>query len=724
MRCAIIIFNQAAQKSGACPKNYLNGVKMKLIKFRVTNFRSVKDSGDIDANDVAALIGVNESGKTNLLLPLWKLNPAREGEIQPTSDYPKAMFADVRASPGDFRFISADFDASSIKEKLVELTKLNAGELAIVRVEKYFDGKYVISFPKFTPKMTVSAAEVKGELATLTAALERIVALKSEEPLKSKIVDAAGALVDSTSQDLTSHDLDAAIESLKKLLPDRSAKTSKIVPRTQQTIDVLTEWLSHIRAPAPEDIERVRDLVLEALPTFVYYSNYGNLDSEIYLPHVVQNLKRTDLGAKEAAKARTLRVLFSFVRLQPTEILELGRDFKDPNNQNRQPTQDEIARIAERKRERSILLQSAGATLTKEFKSWWKQGDYRFRFEADGDHFRIWVSDDRRPEEVELENRSTGLQWFLSFYLVFLVESQGDHKDAILLLDEPGLSLHPLAQRDLSAFFDGLSGTNQIIYTTHSPFLVDPDRLDRVRKVYVAADGSTESSPNLRQSGADPAHAGAAYAVYSALNLNVAESLLLGCRPIVVEGASDQHYLTMIKVLLISAGKITPRRELVFPPAGGTKTLRITAGILTGRDENLPVVLLDGDQMGSRMAAELKSGLYAREGEKVLSTDEFVDFQGSELEDLIPHRRFVEAVDRIFRAPEQQFSEVVSVGQPIVPQVEDWAKREGVKLTPGWKVEVAKRVKTILLSEGIDDVENDLVERWVQLFARFESSVN
>lgn len=236
------------------------------------------------------------------------------------------------------------------------------------------------------------------------------------------------------------------------------------------------------------------------------------------------------------------------------------------------------------------------------------------------------LSDDRRPEEVELENRSTGLQWFLSFYLVFLVESQGDHEDAVLLLDEPGLSLHPLAQRDLSAFFDGLTQTNQIIYTTHSPFLVDPDRLDRVRKVFVAEDGSTECSPNLRQSGADPAQAGAAYAVYSALNLNVAESLLLGCLPVVVEGASDQHYLTMIKALLIGAGKITPRRELVFPPAGGTKTLRITASILTGRDETLPVVLLDGDQMGTRMAAELISGLYKGEEKKVLSTDEFTTF--------------------------------------------------------------------------------------------------
>ncbi len=54
---------------------------MKLLQFRVTNFRSVADSGWIAADDVTALIGTNESGKTNLLLPLWKLHPAKDGEI-------------------------------------------------------------------------------------------------------------------------------------------------------------------------------------------------------------------------------------------------------------------------------------------------------------------------------------------------------------------------------------------------------------------------------------------------------------------------------------------------------------------------------------------------------------------------------------------------------------------------------------------------------------------
>lgn len=169
--------------------------------------------------------------------------------------------------------------------------------------------------------------------------------------------------------------------------------------------------------------------------------------------------------------------------------------------------------------------------MSSQFRSWWKQGEYRFRFEADGDHFRIWVSDDKRPEEIELEGRSTGLQWFLSFYLVFLVESADAHEGAILLLDEPGISLHPLAQRDLSAFFDSLAETNQLIYTSHSPFLVDADRLDRARKVYVGENGTSKVTADLRADDGDITQRGAGYAVQAALGLTVAESLLLGaCR--------------------------------------------------------------------------------------------------------------------------------------------------------------------------------------------------
>src|SRR6266446_744135 len=120
---------------------------MRLTRFKATNFRSVTDSEWIETERVTALIGVNESGKTNLLLPLWKLNPAREGEIKPTSDYPKDNYAAVRADPGDFDFITAEFDVSDLEDKLAAMTGVDRQFVDIVHVTRNFAGEYSVSFP-------------------------------------------------------------------------------------------------------------------------------------------------------------------------------------------------------------------------------------------------------------------------------------------------------------------------------------------------------------------------------------------------------------------------------------------------------------------------------------------------------------------------------------------------------------------------------------------------
>ena len=69
------------------------------------------------------------------------------------------------------------------------------------------------------------------------------------------------------------------------------------------------------------------------------------------------------------------------------------------------------------------------------------------------------------------------------------------HKDAILLLDEPGLHLHPTAQQELMAFFETLSEDNPLVYTTHSPFLIDGERIHRIRPV---TEDETGHSANQR----------------------------------------------------------------------------------------------------------------------------------------------------------------------------------------------------------------------------------
>jgi len=625
---------------------------MKLKKFRVTNFRSVTDSGWIEASDVTALIGENEAGKTNLLLPLWKLNPSGDGEIKLLDDMPRSRYAEMRESPEKHDFITCIFELEDNERDLAQRFGASREKSQTVEVVRDFDGRYGWQFCDDTDFSILNA----------------------REPLQAP--------------------------------PEGEGDAKQDAGPT------------------------LHDKLLELMPKFVYYSNYGNLDAQIYLPHVVENLKRTDLGAKEAAKARTLQVLFKLVNLSPDEVLELGRatGVKERVNQQGQridvdnKTDDQIRIDDEQLRTRAALLQSASSKLTKSFRDWWKQGDYRFRLQADGNYFRIWVADDRRPEEIELESRSTGLQWFLSFFLVFTYESEDTHDNAIVLLDEPGLSLHPLAQRDLSAFFDSLSASHQIVFTTHSPFMIDADRLDRVRKVYVDEAGGTVASSNLgvNQGKGSQRGAGATYAVYSALNLTVAESLLLGCTPVIVEGPSDQHYLSAMKNILVSRGEIRPKGELVFPPSGGAKTAKIIAAILMGRDDALPCVLLDSDAAGKQAAKSLHDGLYQGAKDRILLTDTFMDgIKDSEIEDLLPPSLIVQVIDRIERRAERNFEDVYKEGSPIVPQIKAWAQAERFELPEDWKVQLALDVKGRLLANPDKYATKETTSRWKAMFEKF-----
>jgi hypothetical protein len=188
----------------------------------------------------------------------------------------------------------------------------------------------------------------------------------------------------------------------------------------------------------------------------------------------------------------------------------------------------------------------------------------------------------------------------------------------------------------LSGFFDGLSDNNQLIYTTHSPFLIDADRLDCARNVYVAADGTIKSTPVLRAPESDKVQRASGYAVHAVLGLTIAESLLLGCTTVIVEGLSDQMYLSAIKNILIGRGKITPGRELVFPPAGGAKGVKVVASLLTGRDESLPIALFDSDKIGAAVSQQLLTSLYVNAKERVLEVKTFTGLDDSEVEDLIP----------------------------------------------------------------------------------------
>jgi len=677
---------------------------MKLLAFRVRDFRSVDDSGWIDVEQVTAFVGTNEAGKTNVLTPLWKLKPAKGGEIEAIADYPRKRYNVIRERQPKPIFIDARFELSEpVVKAAARKLRVSAELLKEATVSRDLDGRYFVRFHTLGGARVVSREVVQRELQFAFEDLVMASFKEEDEALKQEmkaVVQRAIALVAAGSvPEIEGHEL-LQLEALLGSVDLReTAVTSALTGRYAQVVKIVTDLPSIV---AESERQAARDLVIASVPTFVYYSNFGNLDAEIYLPHVIENLKRTDLGSKEAAKARTLKVLFDFVKLSPEEIMGLGHG------------------SAEQKKEREILLQSAATELTRGFREWWRQGDYTFRFQADGDHFRIWVSDARRPEPIELESRSSGLQFFLSFYLVFMEETAHAAERQILLLDEPGLSLHPLAQHDLSAFFDGLARTNQLVYTTHSPFMIDTDHLDRARAVYADERGVTQVS-DLRSPRDASDKAKSVYAAYAAVAVAAGDALLVGGQPVIVESESDQHYLTAIKNYLIRTGQFRPVRDILFLAAGNAKGARTLADLVSAGGETLPFVLLDADAAGRTLAIGLKEGLYKSDLSRLLAVSDFREVVDGEIEDLFPTAYLAPQVDRFLRKPggiEEDFSDVVKDGLAFVPQVEAYAARHRIALDRRWRVEFAKRVKRAMLKSKGDPLRGDqeYVEGWRRIF--------
>lgn len=688
---------------------------MKLLKYKVTNFRSVQDSGWITIDDVTAFIGINESGKSNLLIPLWKLNPAEGGEIKPVQDYPRSNYNEIRQQKQKPIFIQAQFKInSSTVKKISSLTGYTDDQVSIASVSRRFDGTYSVGFPLATPQTNFSKSQVMTLLDTALADLNSLSpTTKGEDSLKtnmlSSIKSAIDNLNDTEKQNYSEEDLLTIKETLDNISLETAGARSTLKPRFEQLKDDVSDLIDKLNEPLPSDNKEVYNLIIQDLPSFVYYSNYGNLDSEIYLPTVIQNMDRDDLGTKEEAKARTLKVLFDFVNVHPQEILELGKE--------QTGNAEQLAATAEKKTERDVLLQSAGTQLTREFTDWWKQGNYRFRFAADGNFFRIWVSDDKRPEDIELENRSTGLQWFLSFFLVFLVEAKDSHENSILLLDEPGLTLHPLAQKDLSKFFDNLSKENQIIYSTHSPFMVEADKLDRVKAVYIDEHGKTVSSPNLRASAPKSVQEKSIYAVHASLGLTISDVIMQGCKPVIVEGISDQFYLTTIKDFLQRNELLSLKNELLFIPAGGTKGIKAVAPIVAAKENELPAILIDSDKAGLDLQKSLHTSLYQTQKEKTLMFGDLLSMNNAEAEDFFDTGLIADCFSRLYRDVEESFSDTYDRTSPIVPQIENFAEEHSISLEDGWKVELAKASKRKFHSNAKNvNPSEELKNKWIKLF--------
>lgn len=609
---------------------------MKLIKFRVLNFKTIDESEWITTDNITCLVGENESGKTNVLTALLKLNPSDENEkINLISDYPRHKYTEDREIAPEKKFIEAIFE---------------------------FDSPYKVTFK--TPQKPITDTDTGEEIKQPDV----------EEKVEFKFV-----------------------------------KIERYYNEEYKAFGIIDENDFEKEEKYKELFEN-KELILEKIPKFVYYASYANLSSELYLPTIINDLGRYDqLSEKSKNKAKTLKVLFDFVKLSPKEILDLGKEI-----QTQSKSEAQINKEQENKKQREIMLDSASASMTRSFKEWWKQGNYKFKFSADGEYFRIWVSDDIRPENIELENRSSGLQWFFSFYLVFVTENAGEHDNCIILLDEPGHTLHPMAQKDLATFFNSLAEKNQLLYTTHSPFLVDSMNITRTKVVYADENGKTNISDNLKIN--KKVAQKSIYPINSAIGITISDTMLIGTKPIIVEGISDQIYLTYIKRQLMKQKDFNLEKELVFMPVDGTKNIKPVVSIITGKEEVLPNVLLDSDTAGEEKKKTLAKNLYKDHTQKLISVSDYIHtkVENSEIEDLMDYDVIVEAVNREFHSDIEDFEYDEKSSANIIKQIEDYANKNDIILFEGWKVKIAQRYVSKDRKES-----KEILEKWKALFLKF-----
>ncbi|GAI96798.1 unnamed protein product, partial [marine sediment metagenome] len=138
---------------------------------------------------------------------------------------------------------------------------------------------------------------------------------------------------------------------------------------------------------------------------------------------------------------------------------------------------DKVIQTPDKQRRRN-LLRGHSAVLSGDFMNYWGQDKLTLVAETDADNLLLGVEEEGKTQLFKVEQRSKGLQWFLSFYLRLNARQEDIN---IILIDEPGLYLHAKAQQDVLKVLEKISEKVQVIFSTHSPYLIDADRLDRVR---------------------------------------------------------------------------------------------------------------------------------------------------------------------------------------------------------------------------------------------------
>lgn len=562
---------------------------MRLKSARVQKYRSIRDTGWFDLeNDKTILVGPNEAGKSAVLQALQRLCPPKGLEgFDALRDYPRSEFNDITIKKVDPSkvvvvegvFILEQDDIDEIGEEFAGARYYYARKLDNTTLHTLQNAPTVPTY-----------GNLKGDLLRLAAHADgRVPAAEEGQPAKmlpsEKLKTITATLTDASAI------LAPTGAALIKWIEDTTPFTDEDDEKEMARLASLEKSASF--AARRDDALKT---LSERRPVFVLFNNYFRVHPLMHLQHLADRVdkKLLDDAQYDYGNLCLLKLLGFTARA----LSDLGKaQAPDPNDA------DGMRKYRDQLDNRTYQLNAASVRLTDEIRSVWvpnaERGEAdKLRITADGQYLKVVVEDDLGVE-IELNQRSEGFQWLVSFFVVFFAEAADRHENAVLLLDEPGLSLHALKQREFRGTISRLAQKNQTIYSTHSPFLVGPDELDLVRVVEMP-DRTIGTKVHTAVAASDPA---ALLPLQEALGYDLAQSLFAQQRNLVVEGLTDLWYIEGTAELLRAADEADLSEKIALVPAQSASRLVYYATILYAQKLKV-AALLDSDAAGESAAKQ------------------------------------------------------------------------------------------------------------------------
>jgi len=650
---------------------------MKLVRFRVQNYRSVIDSGWVDMAHIVTIVGKNESGKTSLLKALWKFNPSEQQPYSLDREWPRGKRKERSETEV---VVITEWEYSEEERKTLRGLHASASSITGVRITKNYKGSFSYSFLPTNPDTEHNidwvVSVINRHFGELPAGFSAHFGKKYAETIKTFI-----------DQVRKKGGSEYALQQITAFKTSLSGFLSPTAPEKASDQQALTKLLPMVDGAAAElkiatPSRRAIDTAHEWLPTFIYMDDYRSFAGRANLEQVQQRAAQK-LATEEDY---TIRLIMSQAGLSLDEEVQKGK--------------------ANDREQRMLDMNDASMTLTNELSHRWSQKQYEVRFAADGQQLIMFVKDSNSAALIPLEERSKGFQWFFSFDMLFMAESKGRFDNCVILLDEPGLHLHAAAQRDLLQRMEAYAKNNQLIYSTHLPFMLDFNRLDGI---FICEERPTEGV-KVHQNWAT-ADKDARFTLLAALGISWSQSLFVGRYNLVVEGVTDFWLLNAFSEMKRSAGKGGLDEALVITPAGGGTKAAYIGTILRGQELNV-AVLLDSDQEGQNAYEQLVHQ-WILEDSHVFRIGKLLGVEGDRsLEDLFDETYYLRLVSDAYT--HELKGKALKLSAPgkksVVQRIEDALKREGIETYN--KGRVAKRIMKEWGEKNLSDLPKDTLENF------------